>query len=229
MRNELLHGKQKGKGGSSDRFPLLGLQNHSWQWLQLWNQKTIASWQESNEKPRQCVEKQSYYSANKGLYSQGYGLPSGHVQLWELDHKKGRVPKNWCLWTVVLEKTSENPLDAKRSNQSILREINPEYSLEGLMLKLQYFGHLMWRDDSLEKSLMLGKIEGRKKRGRQRRDGSTTSPVQWTWTWANSGRWWGTGRPGVLQSNGSQGTEQQEQLELSNLVSFISSIILVEV
>ena len=104
---------RRGKGGSSDRFPLLGLQNHSWQWLQLWNQKTIASWQESNDKPRQCVEKQRYYSANKGLYSQGYGLPSGHIQLWELDHKKGRVPKNWCLWTVVLEKTSENPSDGK--------------------------------------------------------------------------------------------------------------------
>ena len=103
---------RRGKGGSSDRFPLLGLQNHSWQWLQLWNQKTIASWQESNDKPRQCVEKQRYYSANKGLYSQGYGLPSGHIQLWELDHKKGRVPKNGCLWTVVL-KTSENPSDGK--------------------------------------------------------------------------------------------------------------------
>ena len=60
-----------------------------------------------------CVEKQRHYSAYKGLYSQGYGLPSGHVQLWELDQKEGRTPKNWCLWTVVLEKTPEGPLDSK--------------------------------------------------------------------------------------------------------------------
>ena len=77
--------------------------------------------------------------------------------------------RSWCFWTVVLEKTLES-WTARRSNQSILKEISPEYSLEGLMLKLkfQYFGHLMWTTDSLEKTLMLGKIEGRKRRGRQR-------------------------------------------------------------
>ena len=157
---------RRGKGWSSDRFPLLGLQNHCGWWLQAWNQKTIASWQESYDKPRQCVEKQRYFSANKGPYSQGSGLPSGHVQLWELDHEEGRAPNNWCLPTVVLEKTLESPLDSK----SILKEINPEYSLEGLMLKLklQYVGHLMQTADSLEKTLMLGKIEGRRRRGHQR-------------------------------------------------------------
>ena len=77
--------------------------------------------------------------------------------------------RSWCFWTVVLEKTLES-WTARRSNQSILKEISPEYSLEGLMLKLkfQYFGHLMWTTDSLEKTLMVGKIEGRKRRGRQR-------------------------------------------------------------
>ena len=103
----------RGKGGSSDRFPFLGLQNHCGQYLQTWNQKTIASWQENNDKPRQCVEKQRHCSADKGPYSQGYGPPSGHVRLWELDCKKGRAPKNWCLWTVVLEKTPESSLDSK--------------------------------------------------------------------------------------------------------------------
>ena len=88
--------------------------------------------------------------------------------------------KNWCFWTVMLEKTLESPLDARRSNQSILKEISPECSLEGLMLKLklQYFGHLMWRADSFEKTLMLGKIEGRRRRGWQRMrwlDGITDS------------------------------------------------------
>ena len=108
----------------------------------------IASWKESDDRPRQCVEKKRHYSAYKGSYSQGYGLLSGHVWLWELDHKEGRTPRNWCLWTVMLEKISENPLDTRRSNQSVLRDINPEYSLEELMLKLklQYFGHLMWTD-----------------------------------------------------------------------------------
>ena len=98
---------------------------------------------------------------------------------WELDHKKCWAPKNWCFWTVALEKTLESLLDSKRSNQSILKEVSPEYSLEGLMLKLklQNFGHLMESTDSLEKTLMLGKIEGRR-RGQQRMrrlDGITDS------------------------------------------------------
>ena len=81
------------------------------------------------------------------------------------------VLKNWCFWMVVLEKTLESvPWAARRSNQSILREIDPEYSLEGLMLKLklQYFGPLVWGSSLLEKSLMLGKIESRRRRGQQR-------------------------------------------------------------
>ena len=79
------------------------------------------------------------------------------------------VPENWCFWTVVLERLLRVPW-ARRSNQSILKEISPEYSLEGLMLKLkfQHFGHLMWRTDSLEKTLMLGEIEGGRRKGRQR-------------------------------------------------------------
>ena len=90
---------------------------------------------------------------------------------------------------------------ARRSNQSILKEFNPEYSLEGLMLKLklQYSGHLMQRTDSLEKTPMLGKIEGGRKRGQQRMRW-LDSPTQWTWVWASSRSWWWTGRPGVLQS-----------------------------
>ena len=117
------------------------------------------------------VEKQRHYSDDKGSYSQGYGLPSVHVQLWELDCKEGRTPKRWCLWTVVLEKTPEGPLDSKEIKQSILREVNPEYLLEGLILKLQYFGHLMWTADSLEKTLMFGMIEDRGRKGHQRMRG----------------------------------------------------------
>ena len=99
--------------------------------------------------------------------------------MWELDYKESWAPKNRCFWTVVLEKTLESPWTAGRSNQSILK-ISPECSLEGLMLKLklQCFGHLMQRTDSFEKTLMLGKIEGRRRRGRQRMrwlDGITDS------------------------------------------------------
>ena len=96
------------------------------------------------------------------------------------------------------------PWTAWRSNQSALREINPEYSLEGLTLKLQYFGHLMWRADSLEKTRMLGKIGSRRRRGCQRMRWLDGIMMQWTWTWANSRRWWGTGNPDVLQPMGSQ-------------------------
>ena len=90
-----------------------GLWNHCWWRLQPWNQKTIASWQASYDKTRQCTEKQRHHSANKGPYSKGSGLPSGHVLLWELDCKEGRAPKNWCLQTVVLEKTPGSPLASK--------------------------------------------------------------------------------------------------------------------
>ena len=109
--------------------------------------------------------------------------------MWELDHKEGWAWKNWCFQTVVLEKTVESPWTARRSNQSILKEISPEYSLEGLMLKLklQYFCHLVWRTDSLEKTLMLGKIEGRRRRGQQRIrwfNGITDSrDISWSKLW----------------------------------------------
>ena len=95
------------------------------------------------------------------------------------------------------------PWTARRSNQSILKEIRPECSLERLMLKLklQYFSHLMRRTDSLDKTLMLEKIEGWRKRGWV---GWMASPTRWTWVWASSRSWWWTGKPGVLQSTGSQ-------------------------
>ena len=109
--------------------------------------------------------------------------------------------KLWC-W----RRLSRVPWTARRSNQSILKEINLEYPLEGPMLKwkLQYFGHLIWRANSLEKILKLGKIEGKRRRGQQSIDGWTTSLIQWTWTWVNSRRWWGIRRPDMLQSMGSQ-------------------------
>ena len=130
----------------------------------------LTTWKESYDQPRQHIKKQRQYFANKGPSSQGYGFSSSHVWMWELDYKESWAPKNWCFWTVVSEKTLGVPWTARRSNQSILKEISPECSLIGLMLKLklQSFGHLMQRADSFEETLMLGKIEGQRRRGQQR-------------------------------------------------------------
>ena len=151
----------------------------------------FAPWKKSYGQPRQHIKKQRHDFADKRPSSQSYGFSSSHVWMWKLDYKESGVLKNWCFWTVVLEKTLESPWTARRSNQSILKEISPEYSLEELMLKvkLQSFGHLMWRADSLEKTLMLGKIEGGGD-GDYRGDGWMAWPTQWTWVWVNSGSWW---------------------------------------
>ena len=127
--------------------------------------------------------------------------------MWELDYKDGWSSKRidasklWC-WRRLLRV----PWTARRSHQSILKEISPEYSLEGLILKLklQYFGHLKWRTDSLEKTLRLGKIVGRRRRDHRGWDGWMASPTPWTWVWASFGSWWWTGNLGVLQCMGSQ-------------------------
>ena len=107
---------------------------------------------------------------HKGPSSQSYGFSSSHVWMWELNHKENWAPKNWCFWTVVLEKTLESPLDCKEIQPVHPKGDESRLFIEGLMpkLKLQYFGHLMWKTDSFEKTLMLGKIEGRRRRGWQR-------------------------------------------------------------
>ena len=122
----------------------------------------------------------------------------------------------WC-WRRLLRV----PWTARISNQSILKEVNPEYSLEGLMLKLklQYFGHLMRRTDSLEKTLMLGKIEGGREGDDRVWDDWMASPTWWPWVWASSGSWWWTGRPGMLQSMGSQRVGHDWETELTNLTN----------
>ena len=124
--------------------------------------------------------------------------------MWELDYKDDWVLKNWCFWTVVLEKTLESPLDYKESKQSILKEMSPECSLEGLMLKLKL--PILWPPDVknwfIGKDPDAGKDWNREEKGRIRwLDDITDS---WTWVWVSSGNWWWTGKPGVLQSMGSQ-------------------------
>ena len=169
-----------GNDGNSDWLYFLGLQNHCRWWLQPWNLKMLIPWKETYNQPRQHIKKQRHYFVNKGPSSQEYGFSSSLIWMWELDYKESWVQKNWWFWSVVLEKLLRVPWSARRSNQSILKEISPGCSLEGLMLKLkfQYIGHLMRRADSFENTLILGKIEGRRRRGQQRMrwlDGITNS------------------------------------------------------
>jgi len=123
-------------------------------------------WKESYDQPSQHIINQRHYFSNRGPSSQSYGCSSSHVWIWELNHKEGWVSKSWCFELWCWRRLLRVPWTARRSNQSILKEINPEYSLEGLMpmVKLQYSGHLMQKADSLEKTLMLGKTEGKRSR-----------------------------------------------------------------
>ena len=160
-----------GNNRNCDRLYFLGLQNHCRWWLQPWNQKMPAPWKKSYDKPRQHIKKQGQTTLPTKVHlvkAMGfpvvmYGCESCTIKKTEL----GRIDafELWC-WRRLLRV----PWTARRLNQSILKEISPEYSLEGLMLKLklQYFGHLMRRADLLEKTLMLGKMEGRRRRGWQR-------------------------------------------------------------
>ena len=163
---------------------------------------------------------QRHYFDDKGLYGQSFGFSTRHVWMWDLDYKEGWALKYWCFWTVVLEKIFESPLDYKEINQSILKEVSPEYSLEGLMLKLklQYFGQLMWITDSLEKTLMLRMIKCRRRRVWQRMrwlDGFTDlMDMNLSKSWL-ARSWWWTGKPGMLQSLGLLRVRHNWATELS--------------
>jgi len=139
--------------------------------------------------------------------------------MWELDCEDSWATKNWCFWTVVLEKTLLIvPWTARRSNQSILKEISPRCSLEGLMLKLklQYFGHLMQRVDSLGKTWCWEGL-GARGEGDKGWDGWMASPTRWIWVWVNCGSWWLTGRPDMLRFMGSQRVGHDWATELTEI------------
>ena len=144
----------------------------------------------SKDKPRLHIKKQRHYFAGKTLSSQSYGFSSSHVRMWELDHKESWAPKNWCFWTVVLEKTPESPLDCKE-----IKPINPKGNQIWIFIgrtNAEAEAPILWppmlSTDSLEKTLMLGKIESRRK-GWQTRRYWMAFPTRWTWIWAFSGSW----------------------------------------
>ena len=166
----------------------------------------LTPWKESYDRPRQHIEKQRHYFVNKGPSSQGYGFSSGHVWMWELDCEESWAPKNWCLWTVGLHKTLESPLDCKE-----IQPVHPKGDQSWVFIgrtDVEAETPILWPPDAKswpsEKTLMLGKIEGRRRRGRQRMrwlDGITDSMDM---VWVDSWSWWWTGRPGVLWFMGSQ-------------------------
>ena len=169
--------------------------------------KDACSLEGSYDRLSQHTKKQRHHFADRSPYGQSYGFSNSHVQIWELDQKEGWAPKNWCFQILVLEKTHESPLNSRE-----IKPVNPKRNQPRLfigrtdakapILMLQYFGHLMWRAKSLEKTLMLGKMEGRRRKVWQKirwLDGIIDSIDM---SWANSGRWWRTGKPGVLQSMG---------------------------
>ena len=166
--------------------------------------KSLAPWKKRYDKSREYIKKQRHHFADKGPSSQSYGLSSSHVWMWELDHKESWA-LNWSFWTVwCWRRLLGVPWTARTPNKSILKEISPEYSLEGLMLKLklQYFGHLMQRADSFEKTWCWERLRAGGEGDDRGWDGWMASLTWRTWVWVDSGSWWWTGRPRVLQFMG---------------------------
>ena len=163
----------------NERLYFLVLQNHCRWWLQPWNSKMLAPWKKNYDQPRQHIKKQRHYFAAKGSYNHLMIFPvvMYRCDSWTINKVECRGINAFELW--CWRRLLRVPWTARLSKQSILKEINPEQSLEGLMLrlKLQYFGHVMRRADSLEKTLMLGKIEDRRREWQRTRwlDGITNS------------------------------------------------------
>ena len=181
--------------------------NYGWRFMILYRrQGSRPSTRKRNAKRhRQHIQKQRHYFANKGPSSQGYGFSSGHVWMWELDCEESWEPKNWCFWTVVWKRLLGVPWTARRSNQSILKEISLGCSLEGLMMKLkpQYLATSCeelthWKRRWCWERLKAGEGDDRGW------DSWMALPIQWTWVWLDCRSWWWTGRPGMLRFMGLQ-------------------------
>ena len=176
----------------------------------------LAPWKNSYDQSRQHVKKQRHYFADKGPSSQSYDFSSSMYgcESWTL--KKGESQKIDAFELWYWRRLLRVPWTARRSHQSILKEISPEYSLEVLMLrpKLQYFVHLMWRAH-LKRSWCCERLKVGGEGDNRGWDGWMASLTQWAWVWVNSGSWWWTQRPGVLQSMGLQRDRHDWATELN--------------
>ena len=168
--------------------------------------KDICSLEVNYDKLRLHIKKQRHYFTNKGPSSQRYGFSSSHVWMWELDYKEGLVPKNWRFQTVVLEETLENPLDFKE-----IKPVNPKGNRSCIFIgriDVEAEAPILWPPDV--KNWLIRKDTDDGKDQRQKEKGTTEDEMvgwhrqRWTWVLASSGSWWRTGKPGVLQSIGSQ-------------------------
>ena len=162
-----------------------------------WNWKTLTPWKESYHQPRQHIQKQRHYFADKSLSSQSYGFSSSRVWMWELNYKESWVLKNWYFWTVVFEKTLESPLNCKEI-QPVHPKADPKAETP-IVLAIWCEELTHWKRPWFWEGLKAG---GEK--DDRRWDGWMASPTRWTWVWVNSRSWWWTGKPGVLQSMGLQ-------------------------
>ena len=176
--------------------------------------KTLTPWKESYDQPRQHIERQRHYFANKGPSSQGYGFSCGHVWMWELDCEEGWVPKNWCFWTVLLEKTLESPLDCKE-----IQPVHPKGSQSWIFIggtDAVAETQAIWCEEMthLKRPWCWERLKVREEGDDRGWDGWMGSPTQWTWVCVDSGNWWWTGMPGVLQFMGSQRVRHDWAAEL---------------
>ena len=184
----------------------------------------LAPWKKCYDQPRQHIKKQRHYFANKVVSNRSYVFSSSHVWVWELDYKESWLPKNWCFWTVVLEKTLENPLDFLEI-QTVLPKGNQSWTVIG-RTDAEAEAPILWTPDAKNrpfgKTLLLGKIEDRGRRGGQRMrwlDGIIDLKGM---SWASSGSWWWTWSPGVLQSMGFQRVGGDSVTELNWTEKFIN-------
>ena len=177
--------------------------------------KTPAPWKKIYNKPRHHIKKQRHNFANKGPSSQSYGFSSSHVRMWELGHKEGWASNNWCFWTMVLEKTLESPLDCKE-----VQPVNPKGNQSWIFIwrtDAEPETSILWPPDA--KNWLIGKDPDAGKDLSQEEKGMTEdemvgwlSLTQWKWIWASSRSWWWTGKPGMLQSMGSQESDPTKWL-----------------
>ena len=186
-----------------------GVQNHIRLWLQPWNEKMLAPWKKSYDQPRQHIKNQTHYFVKKGPSSQSSGFSSSHVWMWELDYKESWAPKNWCFWTVVLEKSLESPLNSKE-----IQPVHPKGNQSWIVLgstNAESDTTILWPPHAknwlTRKDPDAGKDWRREEKGTTGWDVWMASLTWWTWVWVSSRSWWWTGKPGVLQSMGSQRVE----------------------